>query len=89
MEEPLLIAQRRFDGNRDNVSREKQKLVEQRNRLESEIQITRENIERLDTEASRKSRNYCDIYLTEMVETNPSLRYYQGNRRLPWWPELH
>lgn len=54
MEEPLIIAQRRFDGERDNVTREKQKLVEKRNRLDSEIALHRESIERLATEASRK-----------------------------------
>lgn len=55
MEEPLIIAQRKYDGERDSITREKQKLVEQRNRLESEIEVLRENVERLDTEASRKS----------------------------------
>ncbi|KAI5452761.1 DNA repair protein rad50 [Naganishia albida] len=64
MEEPLIIAQRRFDGERDNVTKEKQKLVEKRNRLESEIALHRESIERLATEASRTTKDVSDLVAT-------------------------
>lgn len=54
MDDPLLAAQRSCDSERDRISREKQMLLEQRNRWESDIEITKENIEKLEMEASRK-----------------------------------
>ncbi|KAJ9116892.1 hypothetical protein QFC22_004549 [Naganishia vaughanmartiniae] len=56
MDDPLLTAQRSCEIERDSLSREKQSLLEQRNRWESDIAITKENIERLEMEASRTKK---------------------------------
>jgi flagellar motility protein MotE (MotC chaperone) len=54
MDEPLITAQRSCENERDAISREKQIVLEQRNRWESDVAITKENIEKLELEASRK-----------------------------------
>lgn len=54
MDEPLITAQRSCENERDAISREKQMVLEQRNRWESDVAITKENIEKLELEASRK-----------------------------------
>lgn len=67
MEDPLLIAQKHCDNERDAIGREKQKLIEQRNRLESEIDVNRENIEKLEMEASRQS---CGLLCLQVLRTH-------------------
>lgn len=56
MEEPLVVAGKTFEDQRISASRKKAELVNQRNRHEGEIDNIKDNIDKLELEASRESR---------------------------------
>ncbi|KAJ9101852.1 hypothetical protein QFC21_003192 [Naganishia friedmannii] len=72
MDDPLITAQRSCDIERDSISREKQMLLEQRNRWESDIAITKENIEKLEMEASRTKKE-LQTFRSESLDFTDSL----------------
>jgi chromosome segregation ATPase len=60
MEDPLFTAAKSLESERDKASGKKAELVNQRNRYEGEIDNIKENIEKLELEASRKLCISCD-----------------------------
>ncbi|KAJ9113857.1 hypothetical protein QFC19_000050 [Naganishia cerealis] len=67
MEDPLIKAQRTCENERDSISREKQMLLERRNRMESDVAITKENIEKLEMEASRTKKE-LEVFRAESLD---------------------
>ena len=66
MDEPLVTAARNFETQRENASKEKAGLMNQRNRLESEVDSVTSDIEKMEMECSRESlriiaRTFCII----------------------------
>ncbi|GHJ86488.1 hypothetical protein NliqN6_2890 [Naganishia liquefaciens] len=56
MDEPLVTAARNFETQRENASKEKAGLMNQRNRLESEVDSVTSNIEKMEMECSRTKK---------------------------------